>query len=165
MRRALFAGMIAGALGLTVTVAAQNPPSQQPPPRTPTTQDQPRTQAQGATVTVEGCVMREEDVPGRKPNVAERAGLGEDYILTNTKMIRGSLPAGKPATQNIMFEIEGIDDAKLKQHAGQRVQLEGTLENVDRARATPEPGKPADDLVEIRATSIKQVAGTCEPKK
>jgi hypothetical protein len=116
-------------------------------------------------VTVEGCVMREEDVPGRKPNVAERAGLGEDYILTNTKMIRGSLPAGKPATQNIMFEIEGIDDAKLKQHAGQRVQLEGTLENVDRARATPEPGKPADDLVEIRATSIKQVAGTCEPKK
>ena len=69
MRRALFGGMIAGALGLTVTVAAQNPPSQ-PPPRTPTTQDQPRTQAQKATVTVEGCVMREADVPGRKPNVA-----------------------------------------------------------------------------------------------
>ena len=118
MRRALFGGMIAGALGLTVTVAAQNPPSQQPPPRTPTTQDQPRTQAQGATVTVEGCVMREEDVPGRKPNVAERAGVGEDFILTNSKMIRGSLPAGKPATQNVMFEIEGMSSEQIAESVG-----------------------------------------------
>ena len=109
--------------------------------------------------------MREADVPGRKPNVAERAGVGEDFILTNSKMVRGSLPAGKPAAQNVMFEIEGIDDARLKQHAGQRVQLEGTFENVDRSRAAPEPGTPADDLVEIRATSIKQVAGDCQPKK
>ena len=31
--------------------------------------------------------MREEDVPGWKPNVAERAGMAEDYILTSTKMI------------------------------------------------------------------------------
>jgi hypothetical protein len=164
MRRALFGGMIAGALGLTVTVAAQNPPSQ-PPPRTPTTQDQPRTPAQGATVTVEGCVMREADVPGRKPNVAERAGVGEDYILTNSKMVRGSLPGATPATQNVMFEIEGIDDARLKQNVGRRVQLEGAFENVDRSRAAPEPGTPADDLVEFRATSIKQVAGDCQPKK
>ena len=34
--------------------------------------------------------MREADVPGRKPNVAERAGIAEDYILTSTRPIQGS---------------------------------------------------------------------------
>jgi hypothetical protein len=154
--------MLAGALGLTVTVAAQNPPAQ--PPRTPTTQDQPRTQAQGATVTVEGCVMREADVPGRKPNVAERAGITEDYILTNAKMIKGAAPGGTTATRSVMFEIEGIDDARLKQNVGRRVQLDGAFENLDRSRAAPEPGTPNDDLVELRATSIRQVAGDCQAK-
>jgi hypothetical protein len=52
----------------------------------------------------------------------------------------------------------------LKQKVGRRVQLEGTFENVDRSSATPEPGTPADDLVEIRATTIRQVAGTCAAK-
>lgn len=36
--------------------------------------------------------MREADVPGRKPNVAERAGIAEDYILTRTKIIKGPRP-------------------------------------------------------------------------
>jgi len=116
-------------------------------------------------VTVEGCVMREADVPGRKPNVAERAGIAEDYILTNSKMIKGSAPGATPAKQNVMFEIEGIDEARLKQNVGRRVQLDGAFENVDRSRAAPEPGTPADDLVEIRATSIRQVAGDCQANK
>jgi hypothetical protein len=42
-------------------------------------------------------VIREADVPGRKPNVAERAGIAEDYILTSTKMIKGTAAASSQA--------------------------------------------------------------------
>src|SRR5688500_568095 len=92
MRR-YFLGSICGAFVLSATVAAQNAHTQQPQPATPTTQTQPRTSGQAPMVSVEGCLMREADVPGRRPNVAERAGVAEDYILTSTKMIKGSPPA------------------------------------------------------------------------
>ena len=131
-----------------------------------------------APVTVEGCLMREEDVAGRKPNVAERAGVSEDFILTQTKMIKGSAPsaaaqpkAGAPVGTSgsrgaaQMFEVDGISSADLKQHAGHRVQIVGTFENTDNAAKPPESKTPADDLVELRGTSIKQVAGECSPAK
>lgn len=176
MRLYLLGPALAGTLVVTAA-AAQYPPTQQPPPRTPTTQDPARTQDQGRMVTVEGCLMREADVPGRRPNVAERAGIAEDFILTSTKMIKGSPPAGTTAQtrpsdtptgtagmQGPMFEVEGIAEEQLKQHAGRRVQIDGTFENVDRAKATPEAGTPADDLVEIRGTTIRQVPGECPAK-
>ena len=83
-----FGSVLAGALALSAAVAAQNPPAQEPRPQQPATQTQPRAQDQARAVTVEGCLMREADVPGRRPNVAERAGIGEDYILTSTKIIK-----------------------------------------------------------------------------
>jgi hypothetical protein len=179
MSKYFFGCALAAAMASMGTVAAQYPPPQQPPPRTPTTQEPARTQDQARTVTVEGCLVREADVPGRSPNVAERAGITEDYILTATKMVKGSAPAAgtaetRPgetpagttgAAQGAMYEVEGIDEEQLKQHVGRRVQIDGTFENVDRARATPERGTPADDLVEIRGTTIRQVAGECPGKK
>jgi hypothetical protein len=177
MRRHLFGGAFAGAVALTATIgAAQQPQAQPPAPRTPATQEQPRAQEPARTVTVEGCVMREADVPGRRPNVAERAGIAEDYILTSTRVIKGSAPAataparpgdtptGTGGTRAAMYEIEGIDDQQLKEHAGQRVQIDGTFENIDRAKANPERTTPADDLVEIRGTAIRKVAGACPAK-
>jgi hypothetical protein len=166
MRRSLIAGLFACALGLTATVAAQNP--QTPAPQTP---DKPAaTQTEAGKVTVEGCVIREADVPGRQPNVAERAGVGEDYILASAKMIKGSAPkSGAKATGETptgtagklgaMYKIEGVDDDQLKQHVGQRVQIEGTFENVDRAGAPS-----AEHLVELRGTTIRKVAGDCPAK-
>jgi hypothetical protein len=169
MRRYLFGSALAGTLAIAATVAAQNPPAQQPPTRTPTTQEPAR------TVTVEGCLMREADVPGRQPNVAERAGIAEDYILTSTKMVKGTAPAARPTGQTrsgekptgttgmraAMYEVEGIDDEQLKRLVGQRVQIDGTFENVDQARDRQETQTPADDLVEIRGTTIRQVTGGC----
>jgi hypothetical protein len=149
MRRSLLAAVVAGAIALTTSLMAQDPKTPPPSPSTPATQ------AQSSTVTVEGCVMREADVPGRKPNVAERAGIAEDYILTSTKMIKGSAPTGKAGAGDkptgtagaggAMYEIRGIDDTQLKQHVGRRVQIEGTFANVDRAKAPPECAKPGDD--------------------
>lgn len=45
--------------------------------------------------------MREADVPGRKPSPVERAGIGEDYLLTDAKVIKGTAPSpGAPGAAN-----------------------------------------------------------------
>ena len=62
------------------------------------------------------------------------------------------------------YEIKGIDDEKLKQHVGRRVQIEGTFEDVDPNWPTPDKATSADDLVELAGTSIRQVAGECLAK-
>jgi hypothetical protein len=85
---------IAAAAVLAATTAAWAQDPAENPPRTSTT---PSAQQQVASVTVEGCLRREQDVQGREPNVAERAaaptGLLQDYILTDTKIVKGSAPA------------------------------------------------------------------------
>lgn len=173
MRRFVFAGALAVAVALSATAAAQESPTpQQPTSGSTAAQEEARPSAGAQAVTVEGCLKREADVPGRKPNVVERAGVTEDYILTNAKVVKGTPPAaaqarpgdtpvGTAGSLSAMYEVEGIDDEKLKAHVGHRVQLDGTFENVDRAGATPERGTPADDLVEIRATALRHVTGEC----
>lgn len=74
------------AFGLSGALAAQGTSTQ----TTPQSQRQGMDTAATASVTVEGCLVREKDVPGREPNVAERAGVMEDYILTNVKWVKGS---------------------------------------------------------------------------
>jgi hypothetical protein len=165
--RNLLGCTIAVGLALSATAAAQNPPPQNPPQTPPAA----AAQDQAKMVTVEGCLMREGDVPGRKPNVAERAGITEDYILTAAKMVKGFAPAAgaqaKPDTPTgtagmaAMYEVEGIDEDALKKNAGRRVQIDGTFENLDRAAAAKTPN---DDLVQIRGTVIRPVAGECPAK-
>jgi hypothetical protein len=156
----------AGTLALTINIAAQNPPATpqtQPPAQTPATAQNP-----AAAVTVEGCLVREADVPGRKPNIVERQGIMEDYILTSTKMVKGSAPssaAGRPdqptgtAGTTAMYHVKGIDDERLKPLLGKRVQIEGNLQDLDK----PSPG--SEDLPDIQASNIRQVTGDCPAAK
>jgi hypothetical protein len=153
-------------IAVSAAIAAQEP--QYPPPKASTPAAQPAQMA-----TVEGCLVKEENVPGRKPNVAERAGILDDYILTQSKVVKGSAPQSQPKSgetavgtsgTQAMFEVEGFDDDRLKQLVGKRVQIEGTFQNVDRSQASPESRTPADDLVEIRGTTIREVSGEC-PKQ
>jgi hypothetical protein len=104
-----------------------------------------------AAVTITGCLREEKDVPGRTANAAERAGMGEDYILTNVKMGQGSSTSGIGLAQ--MYQVEGLDDAELKKHIGHQVEVQGRLP----MRA----GAGDNDLPEIHATSIRMVAATC----
>jgi hypothetical protein len=170
MNRNLFGCAIAGVFALIAGVAAQNPP---PNPRTQPQTRPPAAQEQTATVTVEGCLVREQDVPGRKPNVAERAGVLEDYILTNAKMVKGSAPATSAALSSTsqptgtagtvatpMYDVKGIDDARLKQFVGKRVQIDGTFADVSKS---PSAG-PTEDLADIRGTTIRQATGDCPAK-
>ena len=165
MSRSLLGGAVACVFALAVGVAAQDPPSNpQTPPQT--------SSAKQATATVEGCLMREQDVPGRKPNVAERAGVMEDYILANAKVIKGSEPQGsaaqaKPAEPTgtsgklaPMYDVKGIDDEQLKQFVGKRVQVDGTFADVTKS---PTAG-PTEDLVDINGTAIRAAKGECPPK-
>src|SRR6185436_11387741 len=99
------------------------------------------------SVTVEGCLVREKDVPGRAPNTAERAGVMEDFILTNAKIVKGGhtapdaaatgtagstataeQPAGTSGAFGKMFEVRGLNDTELQQFVGQRVEIEGNID-------------------------------------
>lgn len=169
MNRTVFGCAIAGAFALIVGAAAQNAPPYPTPPQTRT----PTAQEQTAAVTVEGCLVREKDVPGRKPNVAERAGVLEDYILTNAKMVKGSAPTASTARPRPeqptgtagtvaapMYDVKGIADDRLKEFVGKRVQIDGTFADLDKS---PSAG-PNEDLVDIRGTAIRAASGECPPK-
>ena len=100
----------AGAL----TLQAQAPQSPSAPPSPPQA-SQPDTQrpmtdsatkATDATVTITGCVKSEADVPGLTPNVAERVGVTEDFILTNVKMSPASKVSGIGLAS--MYEIKDL---------------------------------------------------------
>jgi hypothetical protein len=122
-------------------------------------------------------VFEEKDVPGRSPNVAEKAGVMEDYILAE---IKTSTPAATPgaagtsgAALGTMYKLEHADDSKLKAVVGKRVEVTG---RIDRERgdstappaATPNPsgadkaiGRDKVDLAEFEVSSIKEVPGAC----
>jgi hypothetical protein len=152
--------MSVAAFGLPAAIAQEPaiPAAQVPPP---------------PSVTVEGCLVREQDVPGRKPNAVERQGILEDYILTDTKMIKGAAPSGlagqaKPGETPIgtsgtapMYDVKGIKADELKALVGQRVQIDGTFADVVR---DPD-AKIGEDLADLRGGTIRKVAGDCPPPR
>ena len=82
------------------------------------------------TVTVVGCLQREADVPGRSPNMVERMGIGEDYILTNAEVKEqaSAAPSSAGLATPTAFKVEGIDDTELQQHLNKRVEVTGTID-------------------------------------
>jgi hypothetical protein len=177
--------VIATALALScsgvIAAQAQSPTSAQQP----TTQQRQDTSKQAST-TITGCVYREQDVPGRAPNPAERAGILEDYILAE---IRGAATGGAAGTSGAtgtsgsaqpqlgtMYKLERADDEKLKALVGKRVEVTGRIDkesgDSSRSPATNPPttqtdravGRDRVDLAEFEVTSIREVSGTCPAK-
>lgn len=161
---------MAGAL----TLNAQTPRPQNPTPQTQPQTDRQRTgtdtqsraDASQQSVTITGCLKEEKDVPGRTPNVAERAGVGEDYILTNVKMGKGSTTSAMGLAS--MYQVKGIDDSELKKHLNHQVEVTGRLEasgstmGADRsAGAARTSANNNNNLHDIHATSIRMLAQTC----
>jgi hypothetical protein len=146
----------------TLAVAAQAPPPQeQRPPQQrpvtpttpPTTGDTTQRAATDQVITIAGCLKEEKDVPGRKPNAAERAGITEDYILTNVKMAQSSAVSGIGVGS--MYEIEGIAEAELKKHLNHQVEITGKITQTTTA------ARAGDDVPDFQATSLKMVSATC----
>jgi hypothetical protein len=170
-------------VALTASLAAQNPPSQPRPKPTPNptsptypqpAPSRPAAESQAPMVTVEGCLYREVEVPGRAIPEADwqRVNTDNDYVLADTRVVKGSAPAvtaksGPAATgtsgtaaKSILFKVDTADDARLKlaDNAGRRVQIDGRLEHLDRASYEI---SPAIDLVELKGTALRQVGGEC----
>lgn len=180
------------------TLSAQTPPTQPPtqPPTTPPATQTPTTPMPAAatqdmaTTTIQGCVYKEQDVPGRTPNVAEKVGVLEDYILVTstdnaaaTAGTSGTTPpatAGTAGTISTMsatkaYKLEKISDELLRAAVGKRVEVTGRVdaERGDTAAASTATGTavaPARDknigpdkieLPEFEVTSMREVAGTC----
>ena len=143
------------------------------PQGTPAQQAEPK--ATTASTTLTGCVYREKDVPGRAPNVAERAGVLEDYILADVKPAGAVGTAGSVGTSGTashgMYKLELIDDEKLKAAVGKRVEVTGRIDaeagdsKSASAPATSDTdkviGRDKVDLAEFEVTSMREVAGSC----
>jgi hypothetical protein len=178
MSHKAFGGALAVAFGLTAGLAAQtgNPP-QNPPHNPPSAPTAAQAASASQTVTLEGCLVQEKDVPGRSPNVAEKAGAMEDYILTSAKFLKGAphasgatgatgaeRPTGTSgmAAAISMFEVRGIQDTQLKSFVGQRVEIEGRVNPADFAerKAEQTTGEKAGDLPELQGTVIRKATST-----
>jgi hypothetical protein len=155
MSRYLLGTVAAAVCGLTVSIAAQAPESK------PSAQEQ-----ANAVVTIEGCVAREQDVPGRKPNIVERAGVMKDYMLTHAKVtaplaaanaVTSTQPVGTTGSMGVMYDIKELDEKRLEPFVGKRVQIEGTLTDLTKS---PSAG-PTEDLPDIRALTIRPATGEC----
>lgn len=171
-KKHVFTGTLA-AMCAAVGLSAQSAGQQQDPAQ-PTTQTEP---SEGAETTVTGCVYKESDVPGRSPNVAEQAGILEDYILADTEVSGqpgsaspGSTP-GATGAAGSMYKLEHADDEQLSAAVGKRVEVTGRID----AEATDSPTTPDEartrtdeslgpdqvELPELEVTSIRNVEGTC----
>ena len=160
------------AMAITSAVYAQSPPK----PAGDATASGSQQNA-GTSVTIEGCVMKEVDVPSRRPSENDRsqADADDDYVLTSTKMISGtaaSAPTAAPTADaptgtsgggsaGLMYDIEGIAKDELKKQVGKRVQIEGRLDHLENAKL---PVSFATDLVELKGTTMRSVSGTCPTK-
>ena len=174
MSHKAFGGALALAFGLTAGLAAQtgNPP-QNPPHNPPAAPTAAQAASAGQSVTLEGCLVQEKDIPGRAPNVAEKAGVMEDYILTSAKFLKGVPHApgatGAAAEQptgtsgmgaaKAMFEVRGIEDTQLKSFIGQRVEIEGRVNPADFAERKTS-GEKAGDLPELHGVVIRKATST-----
>jgi hypothetical protein len=175
MRRFIIAAtlplLFVAGLGAQSAGQPQNPPPQTPP-------STPAATAQQPTTTLAGCLYREDQVPGRKPNVAEKAGVLEDYILADASTVGthakpGSTPGatgttGATPTSGNMYKVEGPSDEKLKALVGKRVEVTGRIDPEGGPGAKPGtprpdrgPGPDQINLPEFEATSIREVSGTC----
>jgi hypothetical protein len=177
MNRAVHGCVFAAVLAFAASAGAQVQPAPTLPgqiPPTPRTQERPR-EASGSelsptpavTVTVEGCLVREQDMPGRKPKAAEKNDASDDYILINSKVVTGMAPPPSPSGPRVvaqMYKVDGINNGQLKYHLGRRVQIDGSFDHVHRTATSTEEGTSADDLVEIEGSTIKEVTGDCPAK-
>jgi hypothetical protein len=155
-------------------------PNPQPPATTST--------AEKPTATLVGCLYREDQIPGRKPNPVERAGVLEDYILADASMASGQArtegtagtsgtagttgTAGRAPSSGKTYKVENLPDERLKALVGKKVEVTGKIDEAGATQPrtgsgtsspTPDRGPGPDDinLPEFEASSIKEVPGSC----
>jgi hypothetical protein len=120
-----------------------------------------------SAVTIEGCLRSEDQVPGRTPSALDRAGILEDYLLTDAKVVRGSVPVSATTQVNsdVFYRVIGIRDQQLKKLVGKRVQVQGTMAGLEQGmRVSTDPAGSGENLPQISGKSIRPVAGSCSSR-
>jgi hypothetical protein len=171
------AALMCSTLAFAQSTSPTTPPQTQPPAPSA---------AQPASTTLTGCVYNEKDVPGRAPNVAERAGVMEDYILadvrpagstpgaTGTSGTAGAAGTAGTAAASAMYKLEHASDDQLKAMVGKRVEVTGRIDaesgdaksaaGASTSQADRAIGRDKVDLAEFEVSSIREVEGTCPAK-
>lgn len=133
-----------------------------------------------SATTLTGCVYQEKDVPGRAPNIAERVGVLEDYILAELSPAEAAKPVGTsgsatPTTYS-MYKLEHAKDEELKAAVGKRVEVTGRIDAEPGDLTAPPSadtttsktdriiGRDKIDLPEFEVASLRIVAGSCPAK-
>ncbi len=164
--------LCSGALS-SAQIAPQGQGGGAPQPRT----QQPRADPTGGPVTTfAGCLYREDSIPGRSPNIAEKAGVLEDYVLADATPAREPkrlsdppiADAGQPLAAAIaglasgrMYKVTKLDDGRLRVLVGKRVEVTGTIKPDDDARSADRATNT--NLPNIEGTSIHEVSGASCP--
>lgn len=160
------AGVVA-AQGAPPQGTSQPPTSQEQPKQPSSQQGAERLRAMdGQTVTLTGCLVREADAPGQKPSTAERAGIAQDFVLTDVQMRQtspsgtgtpGATPGASPtmSVSGVQVKLEGIEEGEVEKHVNQQVEVTGRLD----VKGASDPDTP-----EINVTSIKPTGQSCTPK-
>ena len=151
MRTHLSGCVMALVLAFSPLAGAQNPTSQPQSPR-------PEGRGSQGLVTLEGCLVRDSDVEGRRPTIREPFGVSNDYVLTRVKVVKGSAPESLTA----MYDVEDLDPGLLASHVGQRVQIDGSFDEIDRAANPAGRGGLLRDLVAIRGSAVREIAKDCQ---
>jgi hypothetical protein len=163
------------------TLGAQQPagPTSVPQPGAPPAPAQavPAAAGERGNTTLVGCLYTEGQVPGRTPNIVERAGVLEDYILADVgpapaapgDSAAAPRPTGTSGVTAAMYKVENIPGERLKALVGKRVEVVGKIDaergpsGQPTAAPTPDRGLGPDaiNLPEIEAATIREVAGMC----
>ena len=139
-------------------------PSTPPRPSSNASDDRLATLAPPASAGVEGCVVTAREIKGEPSGAGERIGFNEHFVLTAAKIVKGKAPGAAGAAPGpATYRIGGLTDEQLTLHVGRRVHIDGTFGSIDRG-ATPADPKPAE-LLELTATTIRQVPGDCSIPK
>ncbi len=144
----------AGALSINAQTPQPQTPQTQPRPTTGDTTQRTQPATADQVVVVTGCLKEEKNVAGLTPNPAERAGITEDYILTDVKMAQSSKVSG--LALGAMYEVEGIAEDELKKHLNHQVEVTGTIGGT----ATADDRTP-----NFRASSLKMLSASCPAAK
>jgi hypothetical protein len=159
MRKHVTGYVIALALAFASSAAAQIPPSQPPQSPRPTPAPTPTARGPEGLVTLEGCLVHEGDVEGRAPKARDAAaGVTGDYLLTRAKVIKGTAPASLTGT----YDVDDLDPGLLASYVGQRVQIDGWFDELDRVANPAGRGGVHDDLVEIRGSAVRAISKECQ---
>jgi hypothetical protein len=177
MSRALCGFIAAACLSGVAAVGAQ---AQATPP-SPAAGAQPE---KSQVITVTGCVQKETSVLKGNAATAAEPGMGDEFVLTNSKLSTGApamgqppAPAeasGSPSNFGKVYRVTGDKESDLKALVGQSVEISGAFKNEADAktelstvgtsgRTAGEPSK--QNTPEITIASIKPSTGACSTIK